>query len=89
MHLAPLEPRSRRAPLAFSQSLVESPTRPISVQAKPKFSKCGLSRLNPHLEKQPKWGFWGNFGPFENVELSRLNPKLAEKDWVQPAQLEF
>jgi len=41
------------------------------------------------LEKQPKWGFWGNFGPFENVELSWLNPKFSEKNWVQPAQLDF
>jgi len=38
-----------------------------------------VSRFNPNLEKNPKWGFWGNFGPFENVELSRLNPKFSKK----------
>jgi len=51
--------------------------------------KCGLSRLNQNLEKEPKWGFWGNFGPFENVELSRLNPKISKQNWVKLAQLEF
>jgi len=38
-----------------------------------------LSWLNPELEKKALWGFWGNFGPFEKLELSRLNPNFSKK----------
>jgi len=43
----------------------------------------------PELGKKPKWGFLGNFGPFDHVELSRLNPNFSKKNWVEPAQPKF
>jgi len=49
------------------------------VQAKPKFRKCGLSRLNPNVKKNAWRGFCGNFGPLEKLELSRLNSNFWGK----------
>jgi len=39
----------------------------------------GLSRLNPDVKIKTWCEFWGNFGAFQKIGLSRPNPKFWKK----------